>query len=197
MLITEFEALTGFHPTADLYKEIEDVYYGFDGDKVAFCKAYAENRDGMADKIARNVDMKRVTKHSEEVAAAEELRKEIQRLQEALEKEQEWEPNEDYHNVSQKDYEHLAGDSTTKVLSDEEAADLIAEEFGFDRSKITIVHEVWKVEKNRHGQLRRNGKYERKALFNVWDWNYIRFNVRGNVTMSYEMYDGDLRMYWC
>ena len=36
----------------------------------------------------------------------------------------------------------------------------------------------------------------RKALFDVWDWNYICFNVRGNVTMGYEMHNGELQMYW-
>ena len=40
MMIHEFEKLTGFHPTADLYKAIEHAYMEFDGDKVEFCKAY-------------------------------------------------------------------------------------------------------------------------------------------------------------
>jgi len=32
-------------------------------------------------------------------------------------------------------------------------------------------------------------------LYNATDWNYIRFNVRGNVTMSYEMYNGELKFF--
>ena len=83
-----------------------------------------------------------------------------------------------------------------RELSDEEAADLIAKEFGFHRSKITIVHEVRKQEINRHRQLRSVGMIPRKALFDVWDWNYICFNVRGNATMGYEMHNGELQMYW-
>lgn len=73
---------------------------------------------------------------------------------------------------------------------------MIASEFGFDRAKIHIVHEVYTEEVNRHGQIRRTGTTPRKALFNAWDWNYIAFNVRGNSTMGYEMHNGELQMYW-
>ena len=73
---------------------------------------------------------------------------------------------------------------------------MIASEFGFDRSKIVIVHEVVKEEINRHRQCRRVGTYPRKALFNAWDLNYIVFNIRGNTTMGYEMHNGELQMYW-
>lgn len=37
MNIKEFEKLTSFHPTADLYKAIEHAYMEFDGDKTEFC----------------------------------------------------------------------------------------------------------------------------------------------------------------
>lgn len=56
--------------------------------------------------------------------------------------------------------------------------------------------EVVKMEINRHHQCRKIGMIPRKALFNVWDWNYIVFNIAGNTTMGYEMHDGELQMYW-
>lgn len=54
----------------------------------------------------------------------------------------------------------------------------------------------YREEINRHSQVRRVGTYSRKPLFDVWDWNYIVFNIRGNCTMGYEMYNGQLQMYW-
>lgn len=119
--------------------------------------------------------------------------KEIANLTAALEREQEWKAIEDEHNVKQSDYEKLESDKFIKVLTDEEAANLIADEFGFVESKVKIIHEIDKEEVNRHGQCRRNGKFVRKALFNAWDWNYIRFNVCG---MAYEMHDVELKLFW-
>lgn len=124
-----------------------------------------------------------------------ELASKIKTLESQLEREQEWKPYEDRNNVSQADYDRLAS-SGARELSDEEAADMIEGEFGFDRSKIEIVHEVATYEVNRHSHLRKTGTTPRKALFNVWDWNYIVFNVKGNTTMGYEMHNGELQMYW-
>ena len=42
MMISEFIERTGFEPTADEYVKIEEAYYNFDGDKDAFCKAFAK-----------------------------------------------------------------------------------------------------------------------------------------------------------
>lgn len=132
-------------------------------------------------------------------AEAEQLRRRLDnaerrvRILEAdLERELEWVPFEDSHNVSQADYDKLAANGA-RELTDGEAADLIADEFGFDRTKIRILREVGVYEINRHRQLRRIGSTPRKPLFDVWDWNYIRFDVDGNVTMSWEMSDGELR----
>ena len=203
MTLQEFEELTGFYPSTDFYAVIEDAYTEFSGDKQAFCAAYKANKNGMAEAIqraaavrnaraARERDEKEAA-HAERVAA---LEAEVARLKEKLEREEEWQPFEDEHNVSQADYEAIAGTPDVRELSDEEAADLIAKEFGFDRSKIAIVHEVAKEEINRHNQCRRVGMIPRKALFDVWDWNYICFNVRGNAAMGYEMHNGELQMYW-
>ena len=161
-------AFAGCFELADL-----NIEYDF-GDSM---KARAESANRDAEKAQK------------ELAAAKgriaELESEIASLKEKLEREEEWKPYEDPHNVSQADYEALSGTPDARELSDEEAADLIAKEFGFDRSKIAIVHEVAKEEINRHNRIRNAGMIPRKALFDVWDWNYICFNVRGNVTMGY------------
>ena len=43
MMRSEFIERTGFEPTADEYREIEEEYYGFDGDKDAYCKQWKKN----------------------------------------------------------------------------------------------------------------------------------------------------------
>ena len=203
MMREEFEKLTGFYPTTELYKAIEDAYNEFPGDKNAFCDAYVSNKDGLAERIARNVDWtqipaEKLLARAKEEAAGEvkKLTAEIERLKKQLEREEEWKPYEDEHNVSQSNYEAIASTSSARELTDDEAADMIAKEFGFDRTKITIVHEVRQQEINRHRKIRNVGTFHRKALFDVWDWNYICFNVHGNSTMGYEMYNGELQMYW-
>lgn len=196
MMMQEFTALTGFHPTRDLYQAIEDAYYKFPGDKAAFCEAYKENRDGIAGTIAYKVNTARRVADELTERKLKGLKADIRDLERQLDKELEWKPYEDKHNTSQSDYDTLAADSSTKELSDEEARDLIAREFGFDRDKIQIVHEVVIYEVNRHNQLRKTGTTPRKALFNVWDWNYIVFNVQGNVMMGWEMHNGELNQYW-
>lgn len=201
MMMSEFTERTGFTPTNDEYTEIEQEYYKFDGDKNAFCKAWLKN--GGIQKIAeargRKIDELRqeaVDTGMKVGAEVTRLNKRIAELEAKLEREQEWKPFEDAHNVKQADYERLANAGDTKELTDDEAADLIANWFGFDRSKIVIVHEVVKEEINRHRECRRVGWYERKALYNATDWNYIVFNVHGNAAMGYEMHNGELQMYW-
>ena len=196
MMISEFTALTGFYPTRDLYSAIEDAYYKFPGDKAAFCEAYKENRDGMAEAIAYKTNTARRVADELAERKLKGLAADLRNLEKKLDKELEWKPYEDKHNTSQADYDRIAADRSTRELSDEEAKDLIAKEFGFDRDKIQIVHEVVTYEVNRHHQLRKTGTIPRKALFNVWDWNYIVFNVQGNVTMGWEMHNGELKQYW-
>lgn len=194
MMIQEFTERTGFEPTMEEYSEIEQAYYEFGGDKNAFCKAFVENNgaqqiyDLRAEKVEwYKAELKKVTEAKDA---------EIAELETKLEQEQEWKPFEDEHNVKQADYEKLAAQSDTKVLTDDEAANLISAWFGFEKGRIQIVHEVVKEEINRHRECRRVGTYERKALYNSSDWNYIVFNVRGLVATGYEMHNGELQMYW-
>ena len=200
MMISEFIELTGFEPSMEEYAEIEQQYYEFDGDKKAFCKHFIENGgiQKVYDKRLATIQQLRSTMIETEKSLMQTIKEKenrIARLEADLEREQEWQPFEDEHNVSQAAYEKMEA-AGARELSDEEAADMIAEEFGFDRSKIVIVHEVAKEEINRHRRCRKVGMIPRKALFEAWDWNYIIFNVKGNVTHGYEMYNGELQQYW-
>lgn len=200
MMMSEFIDRTGFEPTYEEYAEIEEAYYAFNGNKDEFCKHFVENNGekkvyaARAQKIAelrsRIVEMEKKNQ-----AELKEREQRIALLEAALENEEEWKPYESSDNVKQSDYEELRDCGCTKTLSDEEAADLIADEFGFDRQKIRIIHEVAKLEINRHQRIRKSGSIERLPLYNATDWNYIRFNIRGNVTMSYEMSNGELRLF--
>lgn len=200
MMLHEFTDLTGFEPSVEEYVEIEKQYYAFDGDKKAFCSHFV--RSGGVQKVydrrLETINRLRSEKTETEKNLMRTIREkddQIARLEADMEKEQEWQPFEDEHNASQAEYEKLEK-AGARELSDEEAADMIADEFGFDRSKIVIVHEVARTEISRHRRIRKAGVFERKALFEAWDWNYIVFNVRGNVTHGYEMRNGELQQYW-
>ena len=188
MMINEFEKLTGVYPTADLYAAIEAAYYEFDGDKVAFCKAYTANADGIAEKIRNSVNAAAVKAQSEH--AAELTRKDIQidALTKQVEREQEWKPYVDTNNYQQAEYDHLR--SAGRVMTDDEAKDLLYDEFGFAREKVTIFHSVPAFEVNRHRQLRKVGEIERLPLYEATDWNYIRFDCG---VMTYELINDELR----
>lgn len=123
-----------------------------------------------------------------------ELKEQVRKLEADLEKEMEWKPFEDEHNIPQERYENLANNSFTKELTDEEAKDIISKEFGFDTAKIRICRSVSKTEINRHRYLRKVGEYERKPLYAASDWNYIRFDVAG---WCYEMYGSQLSQFYC
>lgn len=202
MLREEFEERTGFFPDTAMYEQIEIEYMAFDGDKDAFCKAYKRNKDGLAQKIMYNANMARYraerAKHDamkEHSRTIEELKGKIRHLEAALDKELEWQPYEDPHNVAQTDYDKLKTGFGTRELTDDEAKDIIVAEFGFDRAKIHVVHEVFAWERNRHSRIRICGMKERKPLYNATDWNYIAFDVTGNQSTGYEMHNGDLRLY--
>lgn len=194
MLKEEFEQRTGFYPDQALYSIIEKHYMEFNGDKDAFCKAYKKNTDWLADKIQREADMQAFKAQAAAEKAAKDYESRIAELKKALEREQEWKPYEDTDNVRQADYEKLASQSDTAHMSDEKAKDLLYEWYGFAEEKITLHHSVPVYEVNRHGRLRVVGEVDRSPLYNATDWNYIRFDCG---CMSYELHDGDLRLYMC
>lgn len=192
MMREEFEKLTGIYPTVELYAQIEAVYTDFTGDKVAFCKAYKENKDGLAEKIQRTVDMEQIKAQRKAAEEVETTEKRIKELESQLERELEWKPYEDTNNVQQADYTRLQTAGGTRTLTDDEAKDLLYDWYGFAKEKITIHRTIPKYEVNRHRQLRKVGEIDRAPLYNATDWNYIRFDCG---CMSYELQNDNLRPY--
>lgn len=188
MMINEFTKLTGIYPTRDLYAAIEAAYHEFNGDKFDFCKAYKANTDGIAEKIQTAADT--AAWKAEREHAAEITRKDIQidALTRQLEREQEWKPYVDTNNYQQSRYDELR--KAGRVMTDNEAKDLLYNEFGFAREKVTIYHSIPTYEVNRHRQLRKVGEIERLPLYEATDWNYIRFDCG---CMTYELINDDLR----
>ena len=94
----------------------------------------------------------------------------------------------------QADYKALATAGGTRVMTEQEATNLIAFEFGFDPSKITILHSVDKEEINHQRGCRKVGEFAREPVYNATDWNYIRFDCSN---WHYEMYNGQLHQFYC
>ena len=198
MMMKEFTERTGIEPTNEEYAEIEKDYYEFDGDKNEFCKVWKKEK-GMAwiaqQRLEKIEQLNKITAGLMEDIKSRD--KQITNLKEQINMIENWKPYEEPHNAKQADYEELESDPSARELSDEEAINLISEEFGFKAERIRIIHEVEKLEiSTTTKRTRRVGTYVRKALFDVWDWNYIRFNVRGNTTISYEMVNGELEQFW-
>ena len=126
-------------------------------------------------------------------AELEQAKNENKSLKEELDKELEWKDCPDMGTqMPQTDYERLQKSGET--LSDSQAKDLIAEEFGFDPEKITIITGVNTYESNKHWQTRVKEAYIRDPVNCSTDWNYIRFNCSN---WYYEMINGQLFKYYC
>lgn len=190
MMIQEFEQLTGLHPTMMEYAVIEQLYYDFEGDKREFCKKFAAQDEPLLN-VARMVasgTKSELDKTQKDIAKEKaELEAKVKRLEAALEREQEWKPWTNNDAVKQEDYDHLH--SSGHEMSDDEAKDWIADEFGFDRSKIHINRKMKTFDVNRHHQLRKSGEVDRDPYYDATDWYYVFFTVCG---MEYEAYNGSL-----
>lgn len=200
MMMSEFIERTGFEPTYEEYAEIEEAYYRFSGNKDEFCKRFVENggvQRVYADRVHKIAQLrsKMVEMEKDFMATIKRQEAQIAGLERALEAEEEWKPFECKQNFSQDEYDQLEKDCCTEDLPDGKAVELISNEFGFAPDRIRIIHEIGKYEINRHNRLRKAGTIERKPLYNATDWNYVRFNVHGNVTMSYEMHNGELSLF--
>lgn len=192
MLKEEFEKRTGFHPCQSLYAVIEEHYMKSGSDKDVFCRAYKEDKDGLATKIQREADMRDIKDQETAEKTVEEYKARIAGLEEALEREQEWKPYEDKDNVQQDDYAVLAAQPDTKLLSDEQAKQLLYDWYGFAKEKVEILHSVPVYEVNRHRKLRKVGELKRIPLYNATDWNYIRFDCS---RVCYELFNDNLRLF--
>ena len=200
MTIKEFTERTGFYPTYEHYKFIEKSYMDFDGDKDAFCKAYKANENGLAEKITREVE--RFVEEQTELgmhehdAMEERLnaqQEEIEKLKAQLDAELEWTSCKSAGTrMTQRDYVMLKEDKFTKTMTDEEAANFIAEELGFNAERVRIIRKAETYEVNKHLRMRVAETYEREPLYESTDWNYVRFDVYG---MTYEYVNGQLMMY--
>lgn len=191
MMMQEFIVRTGFTPTFDEYKLIEEEYYKFKGDKDAFCRHFIKS--GQIEKLINNRALKITALENILKQKEAAYKKEIQKLLAVIEKEQDWKPYCDEHNVRSSDYDRLLTDSCTQVLDDTEAKSLVCNWFGFDCDKVVILHSVPKYEVNRHRQLRKVGEIKRLPVYNATDWNYIRFDC---ANQSYEIWNGCLNFFW-
>lgn len=196
MTYREFTERTGIYLDNNMYSAVEDAYYNFNGDKDAFCKAYKANKDGLAEKIASAACTKfrmSMDKKDEEFYEVrddlEEANDKIKRLEAQLEREQEWKPYIDETEVSDDDYTNGRVAAFAILQDDDDAKDLIENEFGFSAKRITILHSKPVFEVSRHHQLRKIYEVERDPWYNASDWYYVRFQVCG---MTYEAYNGSL-----
>lgn len=196
---TEFIKKTGFEPMEEEYKEIEQLYYDFDGDKDAFCKHFVKS-GGVQNLLCRRADTILCLKDElRKVAESREkqekiLEAEIEKIKEELDKELEWRPCSGGTNMPQIRYEELLHTSGVELLSESEAKQLIYNEFGFAPEKVIIILTVSTYEADRHGHMRKAMTYERVPLYCASDWNYIRFNCAG---WMYEMVNSGLGSYNC
>ena len=192
MMMKEFVERTGFEPTMEEYSEIEEAYYNFDGDKNAFCKHWVETIGikGICKVRAEKIAKLRSTMLETEkdlMKTIAEKEQQIARLEEKLEREQEWKPWENSKAVKQSEYDHIA--SSGREMTDDEAKSWIASEFGFSVEKIKINRKMKTFEVNRHHQLRETGEIDRRPYYEATDWYYVFFTVCG---MEYEASDGNL-----
>lgn len=198
MTIREFKALTGFHPSWLLWTIINRVYNESQLDKHEWCKAYDENKDGMAGLIAVLADKEfeeRARNHEIELKNAHgeiaHLREQLEKAKAQLDRELDWQPAKNIGtNMSEREYQLLADD--TAPMSELDALRRVYEECGFDMARIHIVEKVCSYEANKHHKCRVSGEYSRRPFWGSTDWNYIRFDV-GN--FQWELVNGELMPY--
>ena len=187
MLYSEFVTLTETEVSDEEYRYIEQSYYDSELDKAEFCKLW--KTDAECGRWAAELALRRkLDRMTEELKDRE---KKIAKLEEQLDREQEWKPSDRAGtHMSQDKYLKLraAGDN----ICYDTAKNIVAKEFGFQIDKIEIITEVETFEVSRHYRLRRKDTFTREPLYCSTDWNYIRFNV-GN--LRYEMINGELEQY--
>ena len=194
----EFEEMTNIPISTALYEVIEKEYMLFEGNKQTFCKAYKENANGLAERIATKEDtlIKEILLEADKQIQL--LKQKISSLQEMNEKlardlaqEQGWAPVT-ISNMSADDYNELKSATHSAAMLPQQASDWISQCFGFNVHRIKILTEIPAYEKDRHGCLRKCGTDDREPFYYSTDWNYIAFTAAG---LSYEIVNGDLYFY--
>lgn len=193
MLKTEFEALTGFYPSDDMYTFIEKAYMDMqDVDKTMFCQMYKNNTDGLAAKIQLACDIARNQKENQTVSRIENLESQLESVMHKYDLEQEWRPYYDKQMIPMEEYDDMRC-HCHKVLNTLEAKTFLRNTFGFDTECIEIKREIEKMEINRHHVIRTvpNKKIRRDPIYEATDMNYILFRCKGYL---YECVDGELNL---
>ena len=204
MMLSEFVERTGFEPMPAEYAKIEEVYCSFNGDKDAFCAAFVAGDGEKKIYQARAAEIERLNgkildldKTFQQSSAEYERRLAVLRAE--LDKELEWKPYEFSQNISQAEYAELAkcvDSGSARYMTDDEALDWVCREFGFDRSQVTILHEINEQEINRHNLCRASGrKIDRRPVYCATDYHYIRFNA-GCGAWQWEAWNGQLHPFY-
>jgi len=204
MMLSEFVERTGFEPMPAEYAKIEEAYCSFNGDKDAFCKAFVAGDGEKKIYQARAAEIERLNgkildldKTFQQSSAEYERR--LAFFQAELDRELEWKPYEFTKNISQAEYAELdkcVDSGSARYMTDDEALDWVCREFGFDRSQVTILHEIDEQEINRHNQCRASGrKIDRRPVYCATDYHYIRFNA-GRGAWQWEAWNGQMRPFW-
>jgi hypothetical protein len=173
---TEFAKLMGIEEneiSEGVYKEIERLYMESGKFKIEFCAmATAENllfKLAKAESVTVKAYIDNLEAHHKSSTGT---------------------------NMSVADYEQLKKSSASDksaTLSDAEAALLVSREFGFEASRIEILHEA-EINVTEPGSIYlKIKKVAREPLNESTDWNYIRFNVHAAPAVwYYEMVNGSL-----
>ena len=204
MMLSEFVERTGFEPMPAEYAKIEEAYCGFNGDKDAFCKAFVAGDGEKKIYQARAAEIERLNgkildldKTFQQSSAEYERR--LAFFQAELDRELEWKPYEFTQNIPQAEYAELAkcvDSGSARYMTDDEALDWVCQEFGFDRSQVTILHEINEQEINRHNLCRASGrKIDRRPVYCATDYHYIRFNA-GCGAWQWEAWNGQLHPFY-
>lgn len=204
MMLSEFVERTGFEPMPAEYAKIEEAYCSFDGDKDAFCTAFVagdgekkiyQARAAEIDRLnGKILDMDKTFQQS-----SAEYERRLAFFQAELDRELEWKPYEFTQNIPQAEYAELAkcvDSGSARYMTDDEALDWVCQEFGFDRSQVTILHEINEQEINRHNLCRASGrKIDRRPVYCATDYHYIRFNA-GCGAWQWEAWNGQLHPFY-
>ena len=204
MMLSEFVERTGFEPMPAEYAKIEEAYCGFNGDKDALCHAFVAGDGEKKIYQARAAEIDRLNGKILEMdktfqQSSAEYERRLAVLRAELDKELEWKPYEFSQNISQAEYAELAkcvDSGSARYMTDDEALDWVCREFGFDRSHVTILHEIDEQEINRHNLCRASGrKIDRRPIYYATDYHYIRFNA-GRGAWQWEAWNGQMRPFW-
>ena len=186
------------------YAKIEEAYYNFNGDKDAFCAAFVAGDGEKKIYQARAAEIERLNgkildldKTFQQSSAEYERR--LAFFQAELDRELEWKPYEFTQNIPQAEYAELTkcvDSGSARYMTDDEALDWVCQEFGFDRSQVTILHEINEQEINRHNLCRASGrKIDRRPVYCATDYYYIRFNA-GCGAWQWEAWNGQLHPFY-